>query len=1258
MKAITQRSPRLCPKDRNRFRPRLETLESRLTPSTIIWENEGDDNFGDLVDASTGMPIGANAGAARDVVNAAINFWETVITNFNYQNVGMPFWAPEPNKYFLEIEVDDMGDDAPRASTDPPSCDPLGTPYATDITLDINAGDDKDGNPGPGWYIDPFPFDSAEFTDIKSMYHALGSVAGNDLFRTAVHEIGHAMGITESAGIDAWLEDLDVDDPKPDADGELLKYTGIYDLVFTNTGGLHLYEEDFQGLHGDANDLMTSGRASFDNARKLISALDTAVLTEVYGYSVLIPSEVEQFSYAAQFNQQTGVLAINGGLDEITHDAIVIKRAADSILVSVAGQNLSYPFNSVTQINVQTGLVKDGNDVVTLDLSGGNPIPAGGLSVNGGVAGYDRFVISGSDSVVLNGSQVSTPAFTVNFNLGDIEEVVIDPNDVGPATIRVDDSPAGVPNLSVFGAFGIQDDVIDIEHIAANTSLVVDGYKGDDTIYLSFINADLDNLDGLPTMLLYGGDDFDQLILKDQGNSNDNDYALFPGGLIEGGFSRNSSLFIGYDGFEIFDLTAGSGDNDVTVQGTVPGTETHVSTGLGDDTILVDSNGAPDGGTVNGVQSVLVVDGGTGSFVGKDQLILNDESDNAPNTVTITPDSVFGSSFFGPGGTVYYSGLSDLTIYMGGGSDHINVEGTANGTTTNVDGNRGNDHFDVSAPVFDESDPRGDRRRRGGLANAVASPLILDGQIGTDVLVVDDSAEVIDTTVTVSSTTVGAVAGDNFFGPGGSLSYFSMSTLSVLTGAGNDTINVPATNSETTTNLLAGDGRDTVNVGYNNTLDYIAGPLNVHGQAHPVGDRDALNVQDKNTITGQTYVITDDSVQRSGIAEITYHTMETLALNAGEFQDSVFVTATNSGTETTVKTGGGTNSVTVGNVFSQLDEIDGLLVVHGGTGVEVMQLLDQGSAAAQTYTIKPNKAGGTIERSGAAAIRYADLEGVVVNAGLFDDVFAIEASQPWKSTPVVLNAGLGLDTLKGPHIASSWQILAADAGKLNDVFNFFGMENLAGGKDTDKFLFKAGTTVSGAIGGGLGTDVLDYSAYATGVTVDLPGGSATGVGSLKVGTIENVVGTEFDDLILGDFNPNELNGNKGNDVLVGNAGKDKLFGGAGRDLVFGGLGSDELNGGLEDDLLIHGATQWDADTAALNALRDEWTRLDADYAHRITHLRSGGGNNGIYVLVANTTVFDDGVADGLTGDDGQDWFWATYPGIDVIVDLKADEVVN
>src|SRR6266705_721261 len=62
----------------------LETLESRLLLSadlsSIVWVNRGDasDNFASV--------FGANAPAARAVVDAAIDSWDRVITNFNYSD--------------------------------------------------------------------------------------------------------------------------------------------------------------------------------------------------------------------------------------------------------------------------------------------------------------------------------------------------------------------------------------------------------------------------------------------------------------------------------------------------------------------------------------------------------------------------------------------------------------------------------------------------------------------------------------------------------------------------------------------------------------------------------------------------------------------------------------------------------------------------------------------------------------------------------------------------------------------------------------------------------------------------------------------------------------------------------------------------------------------------------------------------------------------------------------------------------------------
>jgi Ca2+-binding RTX toxin-like protein len=82
----------------------------------------------------------------------------------------------------------------------------------------------------------------------------------------------------------------------------------------------------------------------------------------------------------------------------------------------------------------------------------------------------------------------------------------------------------------------------------------------------------------------------------------------------------------------------------------------------------------------------------------------------------------------------------------------------------------------------------------------------------------------------------------------------------------------------------------------------------------------------------------------------------------------------------------------------------------------------------------------------------------------------------------------------------------------------------------------------GSLNGGLGTNILDYSQYTTGVTVNLLAGTATGVGG-SVSNIHEVIGGSGNDSLTAD--------NKG-DLLVGGAGNDTLAGGAGNDILLGG----------------------------------------------------------------------------------------------------------
>ena len=102
-----------------------------------------------------------------------------------------------------------------------------------------------------------------------------------------------------------------------------------------------------------------------------------------------------------------------------------------------------------------------------------------------------------------------------------------------------------------------------------------------------------------------------------------------------------------------------------------------------------------------------------------------------------------------------------------------------------------------------------------------------------------------------------------------------------------------------------------------------------------------------------------------------------------------------------------------------------------------------------------------------------------------------------------------------------------------------------------------------------------------------------------------------------------------------------LTGGAGRDVLIGGAGADKIVGDASDDILIAGRTLFDLDETALALIQAEWASTRS-YASRVANLKGTGTGtraNGLVVLITdgpNTTVFDDGVKDTLTGEGEQD----------------------
>jgi Ca2+-binding RTX toxin-like protein len=148
-------------------------------------------------------------------------------------------------------------------------------------------------------------------------------------------------------------------------------------------------------------------------------------------------------------------------------------------------------------------------------------------------------------------------------------------------------------------------------------------------------------------------------------------------------------------------------------------------------------------------------------------------------------------------------------------------------------------------------------------------------------------------------------------------------------------------------------------------------------------------------------------------------------------------------------------------------------------------------------------------------------------------------------------------------------------GTMNDeLFGFGGNDRLSGNGGDDRLDGGAGddlldggaghdTLVGGAgndtLDGGAGNDTATYHGAATGVTVSLAVAGAQntfGAGTDTLLSLENLIGTSYDDRLTGDSGDNRLEGSAGNDVLSGAAGNDLLIGGLGADSLDGGLGND------------------------------------------------------------------------------------------------------
>ncbi|WP_373543750.1 calcium-binding protein, partial [Chamaesiphon sp.] len=173
----------------------------------------------------------------------------------------------------------------------------------------------------------------------------------------------------------------------------------------------------------------------------------------------------------------------------------------------------------------------------------------------------------------------------------------------------------------------------------------------------------------------------------------------------------------------------------------------------------------------------------------------------------------------------------------------------------------------------------------------------------------------------------------------------------------------------------------------------------------------------------------------------------------------------------------------------------------------------------------------------------------------------------------VIDSGTALDGFGSTETLRNLENITGSA--YNDILIGNALKNSLNGSDGNDLLI--GNGGDDFLDGGDGTDTVSYrrsfNTSSIGVSVDL----STGVGFDGIDgldtliNIENIIGSDFGDVLIGHSQANSILGGDDDDTIEGKAGNDRLFGESGDDILNGDTGDDELAGGVGADTLYGGA---------------------------------------------------------------------------------------
>jgi Ca2+-binding RTX toxin-like protein len=173
------------------------------------------------------------------------------------------------------------------------------------------------------------------------------------------------------------------------------------------------------------------------------------------------------------------------------------------------------------------------------------------------------------------------------------------------------------------------------------------------------------------------------------------------------------------------------------------------------------------------------------------------------------------------------------------------------------------------------------------------------------------------------------------------------------------------------------------------------------------------------------------------------------------------------------------------------------------------------------------------------------------------------------ASAITLFDGTVIDLTQGWHLTDATGVASTILGAIgNDTLEGLDGNDYLKGNDGDDVLI--GGSGGDNLDGQAGTDTASYIDSTSAVNVNLNSGSTTGgyAAGDTLSSIENLSGSNFNDILTGSSGVNTIWGNGGNDTISLGGGNDTGYGGDGDDTISGSSGNDIVYGGNNNDTLI------------------------------------------------------------------------------------------